>query len=126
MCKHPGDVFVFFFFFFFFFFSSDFSRANELQLDVLFFKSTGSSGSSISPSRTFARSLAASYPALLHPKTKKNLPQGRQQQQLTGSSRSCNKKEQSQKTAVAEEVEEEKKSLLRRKHRETETERNTH
>ncbi len=64
MCKHPGDVFVFFFFVFF---SSDFSRANELQLDVLFFKSSGSSGSSISPSS----SLAASYPALLHPKTKK-------------------------------------------------------
>jgi hypothetical protein len=63
MCKHPGDVFVFFFFFFFFF-SSDFSRANELQLDVSFFKSTGSSGSSISPSRTFARSLARRFLSL--------------------------------------------------------------
>jgi hypothetical protein len=61
MCKHPGDVFLFFFFFFF---SSDFSRANELQLDVSFFKSTGSSGSSISPSRTFARSLARRFLSL--------------------------------------------------------------
>jgi hypothetical protein len=90
-------------FFLLFFFSSDFSRANELQLDVLFFKSTGSSGSSISPSRTFARSLAASYPFLLHPKTKKTFHKAgsssSSQEALVPATRRSNRR----RTAVAEE-----------------------
>jgi hypothetical protein len=124
MCKHPGDVFVFFFFFFF---SSDFSRANELQLDVLFVKSTGSSGSSISPSRTFARLLAASYPFLLHPKTKKTFHKagssGSSQEALVPATRRSNRR----RTAVAEEgVRRREEELTAKEHRETETERNAH
>jgi len=95
---------------------------------VLFFKSTGSSGSSISPSRTFARSLAASYPFLLHPKTKKpsTRPAAAAAHRKLSFLQQGGAIAEERQLRRKEEVEEEKKSLPRRKHRETETERNTH